>query len=75
MRDDPMIIASAARTSFGRVMGELSAVAAPALGASGARIMVTLLAALREYGLKRGIVSRRIGGGGATAIAFEHLLG
>jgi len=43
------------------------------LGASGARIMVTLLAALRKYGLKRGIAALCIGGGEATAIALECL--
>jgi len=43
------------------------------LGASGARIMVTLLAALEKYGLKRGIASLCIGGGEATAIALERL--
>ena len=43
------------------------------LGASGARIMVTLLAALRKYRLKRGIATLCIGGGEATAIALERL--
>ncbi len=42
------------------------------LGASGARIMVTLLAALEERGLKRGIAALCIGGGEATAIALER---
>lgn len=43
------------------------------IGASGARISVTLLAALKKYGLKKGIASLCIGGGEATAIAFEML--
>jgi acetyl-CoA C-acetyltransferase len=43
------------------------------LGASGARIMVTLLAALQQHGLKRGIAALCIGGGEATAIALERL--
>jgi acetyl-CoA C-acetyltransferase len=43
------------------------------LGASGARIMVTLLHALETYGLKRGIAALCIGGGEATAIALERL--
>src|SRR3990172_8123311 len=43
------------------------------LGASGARIVVTLLAALEKYGLKRGIASLCIGGGEATAIALERM--
>jgi acetyl-CoA C-acetyltransferase len=43
------------------------------LGASGARIMVTLLAALEKYGLQRGIAALCIGGGEATAIALERM--
>ncbi|MCP3869025.1 MAG: acetyl-CoA C-acyltransferase [Gammaproteobacteria bacterium] len=42
------------------------------IGASGARILVTLLAALEKYDLKRGIASLCIGGGEATAIAVER---
>jgi acetyl-CoA C-acetyltransferase len=42
------------------------------LGASGARIMVTLLAALETRGQKRGIAALCIGGGEATAIALER---
>lgn len=41
------------------------------IGASGARIMVTLMAALQHYGLKRGVASLCIGGGEATALALE----
>jgi acetyl-CoA C-acetyltransferase len=41
------------------------------IGASGARILVTLLAALEERGLKRGVASLCIGGGEATAMAVE----
>ncbi|MEK7876487.1 MAG: acetyl-CoA C-acyltransferase, partial [Pseudomonadota bacterium] len=41
------------------------------IGASGARIVVTLLAALEKYGLKRGVASLCIGGGEATALAME----
>ncbi|MGU7774763.1 acetyl-CoA C-acetyltransferase [Burkholderia sp. MR1-5-21] len=43
------------------------------IGASGARVMVTLLAALETYGLKRGVASLCIGGGEATAIAIERI--
>ncbi len=43
------------------------------IGASGARVIVTLLAALEKYGLKRGIASLCIGGGEATAVAVERL--
>ncbi|MEJ1969546.1 MAG: acetyl-CoA C-acyltransferase [Rhizomicrobium sp.] len=43
------------------------------IGASGARIIVTLLAALEKRGLKRGIASLCIGGGEATAVAVELL--
>jgi len=41
------------------------------IGATGARIMTTLVHALRKRGLKRGIASLCIGGGEATAIALE----
>lgn len=41
------------------------------IGASGARIIVTLLGALRNYGLKRGVATLCIGGGEATALAVE----
>ncbi|MCA1968395.1 MAG: acetyl-CoA C-acetyltransferase, partial [Rhizobium sp.] len=43
------------------------------IGASGARILVTLLAALQERGGKRGVASVCIGGGEATAIAIETM--
>ncbi|MCD1636898.1 acetyl-CoA C-acyltransferase [Martelella mediterranea] len=43
------------------------------IGASGARILVTLLAALEKYDMKRGIASLCIGGGEATAMAIERL--
>jgi acetyl-CoA C-acetyltransferase len=43
------------------------------IGASGARIVVTLLAALEKYGLKRGVASLCIGGGEATALAIERM--
>jgi acetyl-CoA C-acetyltransferase len=41
------------------------------IGASGARIVVTLLAALKQYGQNRGVASLCIGGGEATAMAVE----
>ncbi len=41
------------------------------IGASGARILVTLIGALRARGLKRGVASLCIGGGEATAMAVE----
>ena len=43
------------------------------IGASGARILVTLIGALRKYGLKRGVASLCIGGGEATAMAVERV--
>jgi acetyl-CoA C-acetyltransferase len=43
------------------------------IGASGARIVVTLLAALEKYGLRRGVASLCIGGGEATAMAVERM--
>jgi acetyl-CoA C-acetyltransferase len=41
------------------------------IGASGARIMATLIAALQNRGLRRGVASLCIGGGEATAVALE----
>jgi acetyl-CoA C-acetyltransferase len=41
------------------------------IGASGARIVVTLIGALRKYGGKRGVATLCIGGGEATAMALE----
>jgi acetyl-CoA C-acetyltransferase len=41
------------------------------IGASGARLLVTLIGGLRKYGLKRGVASLCIGGGEATAMALE----
>ena len=41
------------------------------IGASGARILVTLIGALRKNGLKRGVATLCIGGGEATAMAVE----
>ncbi|NNH58161.1 acetyl-CoA C-acyltransferase [Rhizobium laguerreae] len=42
------------------------------IGASGARILVTLLAALERYDVKRGMAALCIGGGEATAVAIER---
>ncbi len=42
------------------------------IGASGARIIVTLLSALQQYDLRRGMAAVCIGGGEATAIAIER---
>jgi len=41
------------------------------IGASGARIVVSLIGALRKYGGRRGVASLCIGGGEATAMALE----
>ncbi len=43
------------------------------IGATGARLIVTLLNALERHGGKRGVASLCIGGGEATAIALERL--
>lgn len=43
------------------------------IGASGARIMVTLLAALEKHGKTKGVASLCIGGGEATAVALERM--
>jgi acetyl-CoA C-acetyltransferase len=42
------------------------------IGASGARILVTLLAAMEKYSQKRGVAALCIGGGEATAVAVER---
>ncbi len=42
------------------------------IGASGARVLVTLLAAMERYDLKRGMAALCIGGGEATAVALER---
>jgi acetyl-CoA C-acetyltransferase len=42
------------------------------IGASGARILVTLLSALETHGLRRGVAALCIGGGEATAMAVER---
>jgi acetyl-CoA C-acetyltransferase len=43
------------------------------IGASGARILVTLLAAMEKHGAERGVASLCIGGGEATAMALERV--
>ena len=43
------------------------------IGASGARVMVTLLAALERHGKTKGVASLCIGGGEATAVAVERM--
>jgi acetyl-CoA C-acetyltransferase len=43
------------------------------IGASGARILVTLLGALESHGLKKGLAAICIGGGEATAMAVERI--
>jgi acetyl-CoA C-acetyltransferase len=52
------------------VLGGACALGHP-IGASGARLVVTLINALRQRGGKRGVASLCIGGGEATAIAIE----
>lgn len=42
------------------------------IGASGARVLVTLVAALEQYNLKRGMATLCIGGGEAVAVAVER---
>ncbi len=54
------------------VNGGACAVGHP-IGATGARLIVTLIHALRNRGLKRGIAALCIGGGEATAIAIERI--
>ena len=44
------------------------------IGASGARILVTLLSAMKQHKLKRGMASLCIGGGEAVAMAVEAFI-
>ncbi len=44
------------------------------IGASGARILVTLLSALETHGLKRGVAGICLGGGEATAVGIERIV-
>ena len=64
------VVAMAAMKEHGLVHGGACALGHP-IGASGARIVATLIGALRKYGLKRGVASLCIGGGEATALALE----
>ncbi len=50
------------------------ACARPSIGASGARILVTLLSALETHGLKRGVAGICLGGGEATAVGIERIV-
>ena len=56
----------------GHVHGGACALGHP-IGSSGSRIMVTLINALKQRGLKRGVASLCIGGGEGTAVAIELL--
>lgn len=70
------VVTMAAMTDLGldhakvNVNGGACALGHP-IGASGARIMVTLIAALQRRGLRKGVAALCIGGGEATAIAVE----
>jgi len=70
------VVTLAAMQAFGlphervNVHGGACALGHP-IGASGARIVVTLIGALRRLGLRRGVASLCIGGGEATAMAIE----
>ncbi len=73
---DPVVIVSAARTPLGRLpvpAGGTCALGHP-IGATGARLIVTLLHALEAQNLKRGIAALCIGGGEAAAIAVERIV-
>ena len=63
---------SASRASKLNVHGGACALGHP-IGATGARLIVTLLHALERHGVKRGVASLCIGGGEATAIAIERV--
>jgi acetyl-CoA C-acetyltransferase len=71
-------VTMAAMSEFGlsheivNVHGGACAIGHP-IGASGARVVVTLLGALRAHGLKRGVAAACLGGGEATAMAVEMM--
>jgi len=72
------VVTMAAMTDLGldharvNVNGGACALGHP-IGASGARIIVTLIAALQRRGLSKGVAGLCIGGGEATALALELL--
>ena len=72
------VVAMAAQRDLGiprdilNVNGGACALGHP-IGATGARLIVTLLHALERHGLSRGVASLCIGGGEATAIAIERV--
>jgi acetyl-CoA C-acetyltransferase len=68
----PMVAAKELGISMDKlnVNGGATALGHP-VGASGARVIATLLSALSQRGLKRGVASLCIGGGEATAMALE----
>jgi acetyl-CoA C-acetyltransferase len=70
----PMALMTDLKVSHDRlnVNGGACALGHP-IGASGARILVTLLHALQARGLKKGVASLCIGGGEATSMAIEML--
>ena len=73
------VVAMAARRDLGipadrlNINGGACALGHP-IGATGARLIVTLLHALEAHGLKRGVAALCIGGGEATAIAVERVI-
>jgi acetyl-CoA C-acetyltransferase len=66
----PMALMHDLKVPHGKVNGGACALGHP-IGASGARIMVTLIHALQARGLKKGLATLCIGGGEATAVALE----
>jgi acetyl-CoA acetyltransferase len=64
----PALGAAAIRAALAR---QAALAAGHPVGASGARILVTLIAALKARGLRRGVAALCIGGGEGTAMAVE----
>jgi acetyl-CoA C-acetyltransferase len=64
---EDVFITAARRTPIGAFQGALG----HPIGATGARLVTTLIHALAARGLKRGVAALCIGGGEATAIALE----
>lgn len=66
------VIVSAVRTAVGSFGGSLKDVSAAQLGASGARILVTLLHEMQRRDAKTGLATLCIGGGMGTAIVVQR---
>ncbi len=65
---EDVVIVSAVRTPIGKFQGVLSDLSAPQLGASGARILTTLLYEMIRRDIHKGIAALCLGGGNAMGL-------